>query len=82
MTKTHVYMSQHENKYMTTNTCLLLVLLDAILLMHHIVMEPNLSEPVTPVSNGAEPGASHMCARIYFHTYVDVTSVIYQKINA
>jgi hypothetical protein len=30
----------------------------------------------------AEPGASHMCARIYFHTYVDVTSVIYQKNNA
>jgi hypothetical protein len=24
---------------------------------------------------GAEPGASHMCARIYFHTYVDVTPV-------
>jgi hypothetical protein len=37
---------------------------------------------VTPVSQGAEPGASHMCARIYFHTYVDVTSVIYQKKNA
>jgi hypothetical protein len=37
---------------------------------------------VTPVSKGAEPGASHMCARIYFHTYVDVTSVIYQKNNA
>jgi hypothetical protein len=30
----------------------------------------------------AESGASHMCARIYFHTYVDVTSVIYQKNNA
>jgi hypothetical protein len=30
----------------------------------------------------AELGASHMCARIYFHTYVDVTSVIYQKDNA
>jgi hypothetical protein len=29
-----------------------------------------------------EPGAWHMCARIYFHTYVDVTSVIYQKNNA
>jgi hypothetical protein len=29
----------------------------------------------------AEPGASHMCARIYFHTYVDITSVIYQKNN-
>jgi hypothetical protein len=43
--KTHVYMSQHENKYMTINTCQLLALLDAILLMHHIVMEPNLSEP-------------------------------------
>jgi hypothetical protein len=26
MTKIHVYMSQHENKYMTTNTCLLLAL--------------------------------------------------------
>jgi hypothetical protein len=24
MTKIHVYMSQHENKYMTTNTCVLL----------------------------------------------------------
>jgi hypothetical protein len=36
---------------------------------------------VTPVSKG-RPGASHMCARIYFHTYVDVTSVIYQKNNA
>jgi hypothetical protein len=43
--KKHVYRSQHENKYMTTNTCLLLALLDAILLMHHIVMEPNLLEP-------------------------------------
>jgi hypothetical protein len=30
----------------------------------------------------AEPGASLMCARIYFHIYVDVTSVIYQKNNA
>jgi hypothetical protein len=37
---------------------------------------------VTPISKGAEPGASHMCARIYFHTYIDVTSVIYQKNNA
>jgi hypothetical protein len=26
MTKIHVYMSQHENKYMTTNTGLLLAL--------------------------------------------------------
>jgi hypothetical protein len=30
----------------------------------------------------AEPGASHMCVRIYFNTYVDITSVIYQKNNA
>jgi hypothetical protein len=28
---------------------------------------------------GVEPSAYHMCARIHFHTYVDVTSVIYQK---
>jgi hypothetical protein len=28
---------------------------------------------------GVEPSAYHMCARIDFHTYVDVTSVIYQK---
>jgi hypothetical protein len=26
MTKIHIYMSQHENKYMTTNTCMLLAL--------------------------------------------------------
>jgi hypothetical protein len=39
---------------------------------------PRLSHPI----RGAEPGASHMCARIYFHTYVDVTIVIYQKNNA
>jgi hypothetical protein len=31
---------------------------------------------------GVEPSAYHMCARIYFHTYVDITSVIYQKNNA
>jgi hypothetical protein len=28
---------------------------------------------------GVELSAYHMCARIHFHTYVDVTSVIYQK---
>jgi hypothetical protein len=28
---------------------------------------------------GVEPSAYHMCARIHFHTYVDITSVIYQK---
>jgi hypothetical protein len=28
---------------------------------------------------GVGPSAYHMCARIHFHTYVDVTSVIYQK---
>jgi hypothetical protein len=31
---------------------------------------------------GYYTGALHMCDRIYFHTYVDVTSVIYQKNNA
>jgi hypothetical protein len=36
----------------------------------------------TRFPKGQKPGASHMCARIYFHTYVDVTSVIYQKNNA
>jgi hypothetical protein len=34
-----------------------------------------LSHPVP----GVEPSAYHMCAKIHFHTYVDVTSVIYQK---
>jgi hypothetical protein len=29
--------------------------------------------------HGVEPSAYHMCTRIHFHTYVDVTSVIYQK---
>jgi hypothetical protein len=28
---------------------------------------------------GVEPSAYHMGARIHFHTYVDVTSVVYQK---
>jgi hypothetical protein len=28
---------------------------------------------------GVEPSAYHMCAKIHFHTYVDVTSVLYQK---
>ena len=36
---------------------------------------PLLSHPVPR----AEPSAYHMCAKIYFHTYVDITSVIYQK---
>jgi hypothetical protein len=44
----------------------------------HIALIPLLSHPFAK----AEPGASHMCARIYFHTYVDVTSVIYQKNNS
>jgi hypothetical protein len=42
----------------------------------------NFDHPVSHPFPRAEPGASHMCARIYFHTYVDVTSVIYQKNNA
>jgi hypothetical protein len=45
---------------------LLLVLLVLLVLRSHPVL-------------GAEPGASHMCAKIHFHTYVDTTSVIYQK---
>jgi hypothetical protein len=28
------------------------------------------------------PNAKHMCVRIYFHIYVNVTSVIYQRNNA
>jgi hypothetical protein len=28
---------------------------------------------------GVEPSAYHMCARIHFHTYVDVTSVYIKR---
>jgi hypothetical protein len=28
---------------------------------------------------GTKPNAYHMCARIHFHTYVDITSVKYHK---
>jgi hypothetical protein len=57
---------------------------------HHRLAAPHQQRPATPHtaerrrpaitlgSGGAEQGASHMCARIYFHIYVDVTSVIYQ----
>jgi hypothetical protein len=46
------------------------------------VSNPPTGDSVSHPVLRAERGASHMCARIYFHTYVDVTSVIYQKNNA
>jgi hypothetical protein len=39
---------------------------------------PNMSHPIIR----EKPNAYHMCAKIYFHTYVDVTSVLYQRNNA
>jgi hypothetical protein len=40
------------------------------------ILQNNLVSHPVP---GVEPSAYHMCAKIHFHTYVDVTSVIYQK---
>jgi hypothetical protein len=37
------------------------------------------SPPCHTRFQGVELSACHMCARIHFHTYVDVTSVVYQK---
>jgi hypothetical protein len=44
-------------------------------LLDSLMSDDFMSHPVP----GAEPSAYHMCAKIHFHTYVDVTSVIYQK---
>jgi hypothetical protein len=62
----------------TYNSAVLAELYMSRIVCLHGILKKIVSHPVLR----AKLNEYHMCARIYFHTYIDVTSVINQKNNA